>query len=89
MIPVAMHFIPAIGILALVPLTPESPRWLVLKGRKQQAKANLDKIRHKADDDSGATAAEIDALDILIEDSFSKEQGRWLDIFKGNYLRRT
>lgn len=89
LIPVAMQFIPAIGILALVPFTPESPRWLVLKGHKQKAKANLDKIRHKADVDSGATAAEIDALELLIEDSFSKEQGSWLDLFKGNYLRRT
>lgn len=89
LIPVAMQFVPAIGILALVPFTPESPRWLVLKGRKQKAQANLDKIRHKADVDSGATAAEIDALELLIEDSFSREQGSWLDLFKGNYLRRT
>ena len=89
LIPVAMQFIPAVGILALVPLTPESSRWLLLKGRKQQAKANLDKIRLKADVDSGATAAEIDPLEVLIEDSFAKEQGTWLDLFKGNYLRRT
>lgn len=89
MIPVAMQFIPALLILALIPLTPESPRWLLLKGKKQQAKANLDKIRLRADVDSGATAAEIDALEVLIEDSFAKEQGTWLDLFKGNYLRRT
>lgn len=89
MIPVAMQFIPALLILALIPFTPESPRWLLLKGKKQQAKANLDKIRLRADVDSGATAAEIDALEVLIEDSFAKEQGTWLDLFKGNYLRRT
>lgn len=89
LIPTAMLFIPAIGILVLVPFTPESPRWLVLKGKKQKAKTNLDKIRHKSEVESGATAAEVDVLDSLIEESFSKEQGTWLDLFRGNYLRRT
>lgn len=89
LIPTAMLFIPAVGILALIPFTPESPRWLVLKGKKQKAKANLDKIRHKAEVESGATAAEVDVLESLIEESFSKEQGTWLDLFRGNYLRRT
>ncbi|KAJ9150704.1 General substrate transporter [Pleurostoma richardsiae] len=89
MIPVAMQFIPAVGLLLLVPFTPESPRWLILKGRKAQAKAVLDKIRPKRDVDSGATAAEADALEQLVEESLANEKGSWLDIFRGNYLRRT
>ncbi|RMJ11839.1 hypothetical protein CDV36_008500 [Fusarium kuroshium] len=48
-IPTAMQLIPAVGILVLVPFTPESPRWLILKGHKESAKEVLDKIRLKHD----------------------------------------
>ncbi|KAH8811051.1 hypothetical protein F5884DRAFT_819467 [Xylogone sp. PMI_703] len=89
MIPTAMQFIPAIGLLCLIPFTPESPRWLILKGHKQRAKEVLDKIRTKHEVESGATAAEVDILESIIEESLATEQGSWLDIFRGNYLRRT
>ena len=89
MIPTAMQFIPAVGLLLLVPFTVESPRWLVLKGRKEAAKTSLDKVRPQRDIESGATSAEIDALQLLIEESLENEKGSWLEIFKGNYLRRT
>lgn len=88
MVPTAMQFIPAIGLLALVPFTPESPRWLILKGRKQNAKCALDKIRPKQDAQSGATAAEVDAIEQLVEESLANEKGSWLELFRGNYLRR-
>lgn len=89
LVPTAMQFIPAIGMLALVPFTPESPRWLVLKGRRQEAKTVMDKIRPQRDIDSGATEAEIDAIGKLIDESLAKEDGAWMDLFRGNYLRRT
>ena len=88
-IPTAMQFVPAVLLLALVLLTPESPRWLLLHGRKQEAKQVLDKIRPRHDVDSGATATEADALEQLINQSLATEQGTWLDLFRGNYLRRT
>lgn len=89
MIPVAMQFIPAVLLLLLVPLTPESPRWLVLNGRKDQAKANLDRLRSKHDAQNGTTQAEVDAIEMTIEESHAQDQGSWLDLFRGNYLRRT
>lgn len=88
-IPTAMQLIPAVGILVLVPFTPESPRWLILNGHKESGKNVLDKIRPKHDVDSGATAAEADTIEQLIEQSEAAEQGSWLDLFRGNYLRRT
>lgn len=89
MVPTAMQFIPALGLLLLVPLTPESPRWLILRGQKQQAKHALDTIRPKQDVLSGATAAEVDAIEQMIEESLANEKGSWLELFHGTYLVRT
>lgn len=90
LIPVAVQIIPAITLLLTVPFTPDSPRWLVLRGRKADAKAVLDRIRPQQDIDSGATAAEADALEQAVEEARTlRDTGRWVDLFRGNYLRRT
>lgn len=39
--------------------------------------------------ESGATAAEIDAIDFSIEEAHAAHQGSWLDLFRGTYLRRS
>lgn len=89
LIPTGMQFIPAVAMLALVPLTPESPRWLLLKGRYEAAKTALNKIRHQHEVDDGSTEAELKAMNDLVQESLATEEGSWLDLFKGNYLRRT
>ncbi|KIW33511.1 hypothetical protein, variant [Cladophialophora immunda] len=88
-IPTAMQLVPAVTFLVLLPFTVESPRWLILKGRKQAAKKALDKIRSRHDVDNGATAAEVDTIELMIEESRATERASWPDIFRGNYLRRT
>lgn len=89
MIPTAMQFIPAIGLLGLIPWTAESPRWLITKGRKQNAKEVLDKIRLESEVDSGATSVEVDLMEKLVAEASASKEGSWLDLFRGNYLRRT
>jgi hypothetical protein len=88
-IPTSMQLIPAALMLALVPFSPESPRWLILKGQMEKAKTNMDRLRPQHDVDSGVTRAEVDALESSIEDAHAQSQGTWLDLFRGNYLRRT
>ena len=89
MIPTGMQFIPAVLILALVPFTPESPRWLLLKGKKELAQQKLDMIRHKGEVEDGTTAAELDAMEKLVQESLASEEGTWLDIFSPKYIRQT
>lgn len=88
-IPTAMQFIPAVGLIGLIPWTPESPRWLVTKGRKADAKEVLDKIRSKNEVESGATSLEVDLMETLLGESLVSKEGSWLELFQGNYLRRT
>lgn len=89
MIPTSMQFIPAILIVALVPFTPESPRWLILKGKKALAQVNLDKIRHKHEVEDGSTAAELAAMHSLVEESLASEEGTWMDLFSRKYIRQS
>ncbi|KAF3764346.1 general substrate transporter [Cryphonectria parasitica EP155] len=88
-IPTGVQFIPALILAVAIPFTIESPRWLVLKGRKEQALQNLNKIRPQKLSENGVTSAEIDAIDFAIESNDALDQGSWSELFRGTYLRRT
>lgn len=89
MVPTGVQFIPAVLLLALVPFTPQSPRWLILKGRKGEAQVALDKIRHKGEVEDGSTATELAALEELVNESLAKEEGGWKDIISKKYIRQS
>lgn len=89
MIPTSMQFVPALLIIALIPFTPESPRWLVLKGKKELAQTNLDKIRHKHEVENGSTITELAAMSELVEQSLASEEGSGKDLFSAKYIRQS
>jgi hypothetical protein len=90
LIPQAVQFLPAVVILMLIWFTPESPRWLVLKGRRDEAVKSLNQLRPRRDVDNGLTRAEIDAIEASVQEAGGHEDtGRWIDLFRGNMLRRT
>ena len=67
---------------------PESPRWLISKGRPQDAQRALDRIHKKNDDivvqdevDGMVNAREAERLS-------SGGESRWADVFKGTQRRR-
>ncbi|RSH95517.1 hypothetical protein EHS25_000609 [Saitozyma podzolica] len=73
----------AIGL----PFVPISPRWLISKGRSEEAVRVLIKVRPKEDGDNGSCEAEVAAIDEALQHQVDK--GPWLDLFRGTNARRT
>lgn len=82
--------IPIGTMLALnVQMSPESPRWLMTKGKEAEARAALGKFLNRAED-SDDIGAEICLIqDNLVSEKTTKESTGWLEIFQGKDLRRT
>lgn len=73
--------VPAIALLPLLLKLPETPSWLMLKGRRKEAEANLAAIDPEAD-----TAAAIQEM----QDALDEESGGSIsEMFKRPFLRAT
>lgn len=81
--------IPAVIALPMIFFVVESPRWLVGKGRTEQALKNLRRLRTKEDVAASLPEAEILALENAIEYDRSIREGSWLDLLRGSVWRRT
>ena len=82
-IPVAVQFVPAgILIIAMFPMV-ESPRWLVSKGRMEQAKKSLAWIRHLPDDHP-YLLRELSVMSTAVEHEIESSGGadNWSQMFK-------
>ena len=66
--------LPALLFFLIIFFIPESPKWLIVKGRLHKASAVLAKIY--------STPAEIDAEITVTRDSLGEDKGRWSDLLK-------
>ncbi|SMR46115.1 unnamed protein product [Zymoseptoria tritici ST99CH_1E4] len=81
LIPIAVQFIPAVLFLIFIWVTVESPRWLIVKGRRDDALASLNRLRPKEDVAKGLTSVEIDAIVQSLEEQVGQDQGRWIGTY--------
>ena len=66
--------LPALLFFLIIFFIPESPKWLIVKGRLQKASAVLAKIY--------STPEDIDAEIAVTRDSLGEDKGRWSDLLK-------
>ncbi|KAJ4487742.1 hypothetical protein J3R30DRAFT_3281231, partial [Lentinula aciculospora] len=94
-IPVSIQLITPVIILAGLYFIPPSPRWLLYKGRRDEAISVLESVRPKGDVAAGLCVEEANAIEESIREeaelrhSGLAEKLNWLDLFKGPNLRRT
>ncbi|TQV95923.1 MFS monosaccharide transporter [Cordyceps javanica] len=80
--PLAFMAIPLLIVGAALPFLPESPRWLISKGRRQDCIRNLCKIRGDLSPDHPKIAAELKQLDATLAARYQK-RGQFINLLLG------
>ncbi|CEL06517.1 hypothetical protein ASPCAL09692 [Aspergillus calidoustus] len=86
-IPIITQLIPPCLLLIGLPFLPESPSWLIMKGRPEEAAASFRRFNGPRFDVQGAMAVTVAA--VAQEQELARTGSAWLDCFKGSDGRRT
>jgi MFS transporter, SP family, sugar:H+ symporter len=85
-VPLGFFYVVPSIVASCIFLIPESPRWLLRRGRVEESRAALHKLRQGAFTED-EIAAEFRELEFALENE--SEKGKFTEVFRGVNLRRT
>ncbi|CAG8979494.1 hypothetical protein HYALB_00011898 [Hymenoscyphus albidus] len=90
-------FLVPLGLLYIVPtilgmglfFVPESPRWLLYRGRRDEGRSSLVRLRGDSVEEKFVDIEWAEMVRGMEEEKKDRNGVRWIDIFRGANLRRT
>jgi sugar porter (SP) family MFS transporter len=87
-IPSLLQMVPSILQIVFIFLVPESPRWLITRGRSEEAYDILTKYHAEGDRDSEFVRAEMTQMQTTIHIELEASRKSWLSVFHTASMRR-